>query len=695
MQRIAKSASRILIFALGLGFYCAVLHAADGVFAVSATYSIRPDGVCQELVGGNFGELEKKNSHWDAATKTVKLVAAKNEEAAVQLVIPVSGKNFSGSMSDLKGKGSIKSDRASFSALIWAKGSNGNESPDLVIPLDGSIKDMKAFDIPVSFTGLPSVNNKIGSMLFEVWVPEDAAAGIYKGTVSVMQGSKEFEKLNLELTVLDFKLPAMPNFAMDLLDYDMPSIPLGYKEVINGNGLNVKANMISSDAKKTNYQVYKLAADNRCFLNIMTYHSQRGNPKFAAPIAGKGASAKVMSWTEFDDFFAPILDGKQNKYGEPPAHFTMPFNINYPHICEGDPEKQFAWEPFESSIPSGPGSNGQLKEFEDTNRVIAKAYIDHFAEKGWTKTRFEIYHNQKGEGKKKRKGGARNRIGSWSLDEPTAKNDYAALQYLYNVAHWAFKDAAAKKIQVVTRNDIGHWHCDKFQTPDGGATKDFKSKAYDKADAAKYLKNTTDHWVIGLIHGEAAQHLLKGYEAPGKKMMIYASSGATGLNTHFGQYSGITIRMARMGIVGVVLYKIGLPISNPNSSGKGKDTDHLLYNGKDSIGFDGAIPSRRLKLWRDSVNIYDYIAAARVKNAGAVDTLLNKMVKVGLNANKDYREQSKARGFWINNNVEDYNTFKLNLAELITGAKLGAEKIEGFSKKYTPCGSEDKITDYD
>jgi hypothetical protein len=147
-----------------------------------------------------------------------------------------------------------------------------------------------------------------------------------------------------------------------------------------------------------------------------------------------------------------------------------------------------------------------------------------------------------------------------------------------------------------------------------------------------------------------------------------------------------------MGIVGLVVYKLGM--ENPNSPGKNKDFDYILYNGKESIGFDGAIPSRRLKLWRDSVNIYDYIAAARVKNAGAVDTLLNKMVKIGLNADPNYREV-KCRGFWVSNNVEDYNTFKMSLAELITGAKLGAGKLEGFSKKYTPCGSADKTVDFD
>jgi hypothetical protein len=54
-------------------------------------------------------------------------------------------------------------------------------------------------------------------MLFEVWVPKTTAAGLYKGTVSVLKGGVEVAKLPLELTVLDMALPDAPTFAFDLL----------------------------------------------------------------------------------------------------------------------------------------------------------------------------------------------------------------------------------------------------------------------------------------------------------------------------------------------------------------------------------------------------------------------------------------------------------------------------------------------
>jgi hypothetical protein len=674
----------------------------QGVFAVSDTYSLRPNGVCQEIVGGAFGPLAQKNAHWDAATKTVKLAAAQNEEAAVQIVIPKTGTGFAGKMSDLKGPGTIPAGRATFSALVWVMDVNKKLSPDLVIPLDGSIKGIRAFDVPVAFkgkaqtgevmgwTGLPEAGNKVGAMLFEVWVPKDAPAGVYKGTVAVLEGAKALETLNVELTVLGFALPDQPGFAFDLLDYALPAEGLDFKAPLNVGAIGSPAQRIPEDAKAANYQVYKLAADNRCFINVLPYHGQRGSPKYAAPVAGKGADAKVMSWAEYDDLFAPILDGKCNKFGQPPAHFQLPFNVNYPHLCQGEPELQFNWLPFTKTMPEKQGLQPAFKEFEDTNKVIAQEYIKHFAEKGWTKTRFEIYHNQKGDGVQAGRSGARNKLG-WKLDEPVAKADYQALGYLFNVANWAFEGAAAKNLKFVTRLDIGHFHCNKMLTPDGKTTVCYKAKEYDTANAAKYLKDTTDHWVIGMTHAEGAQPLLKNYEGPGRKMMVYGTAGERDLDQHYGQFSAECIRLAYLGLVGKIIYKADIKAGDVN----GPTSDYVLYNGKSSLGFDGALASRRLKLWRDSVNTYDYIVAARKKDAAATDALLAKMVRIGLSSDDQYRIQSKSRGYWLNNNVEDYTTFRLKLAEIATGAKLGAAELAGFSDKFTPCGSADKIVGYD
>lgn len=679
---------KLLIVAVALLlslFSCQKMSLAEAidVFAASPAYSLRTDGTCLELTNGSFGEFAHKNGYWDAETSTIKLFAVRNEEVARQLVIRKQGKGVRCRMSDLKGPGTIAADRVTFSTLLWIRDANGKLHPDLVLPLDGTVREIGTFDIPVAIEGLPKAENSVGAMLVEIWVPKATPAGQYNGVLTLSAENSPSELLNVELTVLDFTLPDSPAFAFDLLEYGMPAEGLGLKGALNGDGLGKPAEKVSHEFKAANYQIYKLAANNRCFINAMPYSSQRGSPRFAPPIEGKGSAARVISWEEYDDLFAPILDGQCNKFGRPPAHFMLPFNVNYPHLCESEPKRQFDWASVANSLPLTPGINEALKEFEQSNRSIAQELVRHFAERGWTQTRFEVFHNQKGSPD-------RNRI-PWKLDEPVELQDYQALGYFFNTARWAFEGATEKKINVVNRLDIGHFHCDRLLTSDGTPTKDYKAKQFDSHNARRYLKDATDHWVIGITHAEGAQHLLADYEGPDRKMMVYGTSGDSALDRHFGQFAGDCIRWARMGIVGRVVYKVDIASGNPNAASR----DYVLYNGKSSLGFNGALASRRLKLWRDSVNLFDYITAARQKDVAAVNELLTRMVRVGPSADPQYRQQSGSRGFWINNNVEDYATFKRKLAEIITGDKHGAGELQGFSNRFTPCGSPDKIVGYD
>ena len=654
------------------------------IFVVSDVYGILPDGTCNELTSKDFGKLKQKNGHWDAASKTVKMYAAKNEEVAVQIVIPKTGKGFHGELSNLVGPDTIGSERASYSAMAWVNHVSLGSCPDLVIPLDGSINGINRFNVPISFKGIPNPNNVVGIMLFELWVPKNVSAGEYTGTVGIMEDEEKLEILNVDLTVFDIVLPDMPTFAFELLAYGMPSEDLGAKSYINADdGLGKGARLVSERTKRIDYQVYKLAMDNRCFVNTIPYSSQRGYPRYAYPIAGKGENARIMSYAEWDDFFSPILDGKLNKFGEPPAHFLLPFNINYPYLCESEAENQFDFIPFKYLVPEGPGITPELREFELTYKTIAEQVLNHFAEKGWTKTQFEIFNNQK-----PRK--YRNRT-PWQLDEPTDLSDYMGLQYLLNVQKWAFESARQKGIQIKNRLDIGHFNCDRFLTPDGRQTRCYKSKDYNKHNADKYLKGVVDHWVIGSTHLEAAQQTLKEYNTPGVKLMEYSTSGSSnGIGFHYGQFAGEGFRSARIGIVGRILFKLGLSSGNPLQIG---DSDENTFYSGTSMEFDGALPSHRLKLWRNAVNDFDYITAAKKINEAATKEIIDKMTAIGPTASPKYRGRSNARAFWFTNNVEDILRAKIKFAEIITGKKYPMGEIEGFSEKYTPCGSADQIVD--
>ena len=197
--------------------------------------------------------------------------------------------------------------------------------------------------------------------------------------------------------------------------------------------------------------------------------------------------------------------------------------------------------------------------------------------------------------------------------------------------------------------------------------------------------------MIGVTHLEAAQQTLSEYEAPMSTIMAYGTAGSSfAMGFHYGEFAGEGFKAARIGSSGKIMYKLGL--DSPLKIGE--NDDDTFYSGS-SIGFEGALPSHRLKLWRNAVNDFDYIMAALQVNKAAATDIINDMTKIGPSQNSEYRERSNARAFWFTNNVEDIVRAKLKLAEIITGARFPEIDIEGFSNKFNPCGSEDRIVGYD
>lgn len=676
-----------LLTVLFLTALCAQPPAANS-FAVSDVYSILPDGRCNEIVGGEFGDLAERNSHWQRETRTISFWGARNEEVAVQIILPGPRQGCRAAISDLSGPQVIPADRVTFSTVIWVKHARLGFCPDLVIPLNGSINGTSQFDIPVAIPGLPQPRNAVGVLLCEIWIPATAAAGVYEGELRVLCADQPAEVFRVRLTVYDFTLPDSPTLAFGFLSYGLPSKALGLETVINNPpGSAQPARLIPANLKQVDYQVFRLALDNRCFVDVLPYHSQRGSPRYAYPVTGVAAAARISSYAEWDDFFAPLLDGRLNKFRQPPPYFTLPFNINYPYRGESDPEKQFDFRPFKDSVPAAPGQNAQLAEFEQTFRAVARQYVQHFSQKGWIRTHFEIYFNQK-------PNPGRNRS-PWKLDEPTEESDYRGLRYLFQVADWAFASAAENGIQIVNRLDIGHFNCDKFLTPEGDATRCYKSKAFNRGDADRYLKGLVTLWDIGTSHVEGAQHLLADYAGNGVEIFNYGTPGTSeAIGGHYGSFAGEGFRAARIGLSGRYLFKLGLESADPNNVEEGSYESNCLYSGK-SVGFPGALPSHRLKLWRRAVNDYDYITLARNKNITATDMIIKQMTRVGPATDPKYRQQSNSRGYWFTNNVEDLQAARTALANIITGGKMAGTAIRGFSEHFTPCGAVDQIIGYD
>ena len=637
------------------------------LFALSPIYTVKPDGTIAELASGDPGTLRSRNEAFDGSRQALLLFGAQQQEVAVQIVVP-KGKRYSARVIALDG---VPVNRVTFSTIAWSRG-----FPDVVVPLDGSVHRLRTFDVPLDVPGLPRVANRIGLLLMEVWIPKDASPGLHRGTVAVLRDGQEMARLAVDLTVYPLRLPDRPTFRMDYLSYGSPLQQLGMDARL-GNGATGDVTL-SREALAAEQQAHALALDNRAFLDVLPYASQRGNPFYAYPVSGTGSTATITSFAGFDERFGPLLDGKVGKYRTPPPIFELAFNLNYPYKAQADPAAQFDWRPFKNSIPGGPGQEPALRELENTWRAVGQQTLAHVAERGWTNTAFEVFNNQKSR---------QNNTSPWNLDEPVAAADYQALRYLFTLAKWSFDGAAAKNIRVITRIDIGHWECGRMRTVDGQPAVCYKAKAFNSARAADTLRPVVDRWVIGHVHLHGAQQLIGEYNTGGVLFDEYGGAGAGA--AHAGEFAGLAWTARRLGIDGRVIYQAGY--GDPAMPGE----DGAFYSGK-TLGFAGVLASRRVKLWRDAVNDYDLLALADRSNPKGTAALIGRVTSNGPSSDPDYRAKSKSVETFVTNNVEDLLRARRIAAALAAGQPpTPGVTLEGSSSRYTPVGTADRITGID
>ena len=195
----------------------------------------------------------------------------------------------------------------------------------------------------------------------DVPVPREAEAGTYRGGLRV-DGAEAGE---IAVEVLPVELPLVPGITVDLNSY-ANHIP-GHHPGLTGDEL------IACE-----HSYYREAHDNRAVLHYLGYgHSGALADGYAPPLAGRGRNLRVADWSAYDRRFGPLLDGSAlagSPGGERPIpHFYLPFNYDWP--------ADFAHF----------GTPGYDLEFA---QVLAQFRL-HAQEKGWTRTNFEVFFNQK------------------------------------------------------------------------------------------------------------------------------------------------------------------------------------------------------------------------------------------------------------------------------------------------------------
>lgn len=298
-----------------------------------------------------------------------------------------------------------------FQALYVDAG--GRRIPDPLLPLPATV---------------PLATDRDQAIFADIYVPFDAAPGLYKGRVTVSDG----RVVPLELTVLPVQLPRRASFLCEMNSYGLPDSiddyyalqQIAYDHRVHANILHYSHHTAAPGSRKSNLDMRLRSGrrmDNRRYDQIEP-------------------GAKQAFWDDFAEAFGPFLDGSCFAEGHrgpiPAPGFYLTFHESWPLNCRaffnGNPD---AYEAF-----------SQTPVYAETYVTILADFARVAAAHGWHEAGLQVYFNNKGSLHEETKA-------PWILDEPASFWDYRALQF-YGELTDAGRAEAPAAIDIAYRIDV-------------------------------------------------------------------------------------------------------------------------------------------------------------------------------------------------------------------------------------------------
>lgn len=292
---------------------------------------------------------------------------------------------------------------------------------------------------------VPAAGEVSGKALYHVerYVPRTATPGTQNVPVSLKIGDAEVS-IPVALRVHSATLPDVLSFHVSLNGYHSPGDVAGDKP-----GTPAFMEMERS--------FHRLAHEHRATLAIVPY-SHRGHLQWAvAPeVKRTGTKVEVTSWATYDERYGPYFDGSAFKGlprdGVPLAHLYWPMHENWPLPINDYYGYKGRIEDHWRDAPAP--EKAFAEEYGKAFGAIVREFASHAAAKGWSRTQFHVFLNNKPDIRFQRH---ENEGAWWRLDEPVSAEDHLAIRYFAKRSVDAVKDL--KNVQVTFRADLSRPQC--------------------------------------------------------------------------------------------------------------------------------------------------------------------------------------------------------------------------------------------
>ncbi|MEI7899741.1 MAG: hypothetical protein WCK89_05780 [bacterium] len=338
-------------------------------------------------------EVSKKNPVWDGLAGLIRLAAARGEIISFQIGIDGNIQNVKVEVSNLTGPGTV----ANSGVKLW-RNWYVNRQSEYALPWTGSVS-------------CPMADNKTDGQMHQAvtvdyHIPKETKPGDYTGKVTLSAGENRLA-LNLRVKVYNAVIPDDIFFNPELNCYGGPG-QAGSPKFLNS---------------------YKIAHYNRCTINRVPY-SQNGTVH-SDWSPDTDTTGKVTDWARFDQNLGSLLDGtlfKNNpRSGVPVATMYLPlfegWPLNYqqyydpgPGVPKGSRDPN---DNIKHHILAKPIEEAMSQPFKNGWTGCVRDFYTHAKEKGWNKTVFECYLNNK----------PNYGYTAWTLDEPNLYRDWEALNF--------------------------------------------------------------------------------------------------------------------------------------------------------------------------------------------------------------------------------------------------------------------------